>query len=275
MKKHNFSGKKVLITGASSGIGKALAEQFAMKGANLAVTALPAEKKTLVDFAKGLGEKYGIETWTFTTDLTEKGAPEKLYKDVNEKVGDIYALVNNAGTLCYGKSWEIDWELQMKTFTLNLHVPMRMMHLFVNDMVKRGSGVVFNTVSVSAFQPVPFKNMYGMSKAALQSWSQAMRVELKGTGVSVCTLNPPYTDTLLLMADGIPKKIRAYWITGLATPEWIAKKAIKAFEKGKFIYVPGLYAKFTHLVLVKFSPRRLVDFFFYHLLKGKKGGEVF
>jgi short-subunit dehydrogenase len=275
MKKHDFKGKNVLITGASSGIGRALAGEFAKRGANLGITGLPSEKKVLDDYAKELKGEYGIDVWTFPVDLIEKGAPEKLHKDVMKKMGEVYALVNNAGTLCYGNSWEIDWELQMKTFTLNLYVPMRMTYLFVGDMVKRGSGVVFNTCSVSSFQPVPFKNMYGMAKAGLLSWSRGIRVELKGTGVTVCTLNPPYADTALLKGDGIPKKIRAYWITGLVTPEWVARKAIRAFEKGKFLYVPGIYAKFIHLVLIKHSPRRFVDFCFYHLLKGKKGGEVF
>jgi hypothetical protein len=275
MKKHDFKGKKVLITGASSGIGRALAVEFAKRGASLAVTALPSEKKALDDFTKELKGEYGIDAWGFTTDLTEKGAPEKLHKEVKAKVGEVYALFNNAGTLCYGRSWEIDWELQMKTFTLNLYVPIRLSYLFANDMVKRGTGLILNTCSVSSFQPVPFKNMYGMSKAGLLSWSRGMRVELKGTGVTVCTLNPPYADTPLLRHEGIPKKIRAYWITGLVTPEWVAKKAVRAFERGSFLYVPGIYAKFIHLVLIRLSPRRLVDFCFYHLLKGKKGGETF
>jgi hypothetical protein len=72
--------------------------------------------------------------------------------------------------------------------------------------------------------------MYGMAKAGLLSWSRGMRVELKGTGVTVCTLNPPYADTALLRHEGIPKKIRAYWITGLVTPEWVAKKDEYHFE---------------------------------------------
>ena len=276
MKKHDFKGKNVVITGASTGIGRALAFEFAKRGANLAITALPNEKKILSDLAKGLEKDYKIKTWTYLTDLTKAGAPEKLHGEIKKDVKKVYTLVNNAGTVAYGKAWEIDWMRHQKTLELNLTVPTRLMYLFLPDMVKRGEGVIFNTSSVSALQPTPFHSVYGATKAGLQSLSQGLRAELRGTGVSVCTFNPPYTDTAILRVPGFPKKLRWYTIGGgLKTPEWVAKKVIRAFEKGKFMYLPGLWTKFIHLFLQRFSPRRLVDLVAYLSIQGGEGQDTY
>ncbi len=268
MKKYDFNGKTVLITGASKGIGKALAIEFAKRGANLALSALPKEADLLSGLGKELGESYGIKTWLFPVDLSEPSGLDELYEAVTREVGDIYALVNNAGIAAYGRVWESSWEPQLRTVQVNLVAPMRLMYLFLKDMVKKGEGVVFNTSSVAGLQPTPFHTVYGATKAALQSLSQGIRVELKGTGVTVCTLNPSYTDTDILKAEGFPEKLRWFSISGLSTPEWIAKKAIKAFEKGKFIYVPGVLTKFIHLFLIRVSPKRIVDAMSQRFLQG-------
>jgi hypothetical protein len=272
MKRHDFKDKKVLITGAAGGIGSALATEFAKRGARLLLAGIPAEKKALTDLARRLSKDHGVETRLFTVDLSTKGGPEKLYAAVKKEVGDIYALVNNAGAVAYGKVWELPWEPQERTLTVNLLVPLRLMHLFIPDMVKKGEGVVFNTASVQSFQPTPYHSVYCATKAGLQMLSQGIRTELRGTGVSVCTLNPPYTNTPMLRTKGFPKQVRFYKISGIKDPAWIAKKAIRAFEKDKFLYVPGLWAKFIHLVVIRFSPRRLVDYFNYYMLKGTKRG---
>jgi short-subunit dehydrogenase len=273
MKRINFKGKKVLITGASTGIGKALSVEFAKRGALLALSSLPAEKEDLANHAKELETNYHIKTWTFPVDLTKEEAPEHLYNQVKSAVGDIFALVNNAGTVAYGTFWETDWERQLKSFQINFYVPLGLMHLFLPDMIQRGEGVIFNTSSVSALQPTPFQSVYGATKAGLQSLSQAVRAELKAAGVkgvTVCTLNPPYIDTDLLKRDGYPEELRFYTISSKKSPEWLARKALKAFEKRKFLYVPGLWAAFIHLCLIKLSPRRLVDAASGFLMQGKK-----
>lgn len=269
MKKINFKGKKVLITGASTGIGKALSVEFAKRGALLALGSLPEENESLAKHAKELETDYNIKTWTFPMDLLAENGPENLHRQVKSTVGDIFALVNNAGTVAYGKFWETSWGRQLKSFQLNFYVPLRLMRLFLPDMIKQGEGVIFNTSSVSAFQPTPFQSIYGATKAGLQSLSEGVAAELKGTGVTICTLNPPYIDTDLLKRDGYPPDLRFYTISGKKSPEWLAQKAIKAFEKKKFFYVPDLRSFFIHDLLVRLSPRRLVNTVSRFFMQGK------
>jgi len=130
MGKINFKGKKVLITGASTGIGKALAREFAKRGASLALGALPSENALLASVAKDIEEKFHVKTWCFAMDLTAPDGPEQLYQSVKEKAGGIDVLVNNAGIAVYGRFWDQAWEPLEKTIKLNLHVPTRLMHLF-------------------------------------------------------------------------------------------------------------------------------------------------
>ena len=270
MNKINFAGRKVLISGASAGIGKALSLEFARRGANLALGSLPQEAEVLNKWAQELKGKFGIKTWVFRIDLLKEDGPDRLHREVNDTVGTPYALVNNAGTVAYGKFWETSWDRQADTLRLNLFVPMRLMYLFLPDMVKQGEGYVFNISSVSALQPTPFQTIYGASKAGLQSLSQAVRAELKGTGVKVCTLNPPYIDTRLLKTEGYPLDLRFYTISGKKSPEWLADKALKAFEKGRMMYIPGLMNQILHNLLVRLSPRVVVDEVSRFFLQGWK-----
>jgi uncharacterized protein len=266
----SFKDKVVLITGASAGIGRALSREFAMRGAHLAMGSLPEEKDDLAAWAFELESRFGVRTWTFPINLLDENGPERLYREVKEKAGNVYALVNNAGMITYGTFWEIPWERHLSTVRLNLLAPMRLMHLFLPDMLSRREGVVFNISSVAALHPTPFQNVYGATKAGLQSFSQATRAELRRSGVLVCTLNPPFIETRLLETEGYPQDLRYYSICGKKSPEWCARKAIEAFEKGKIMYIPGVVPNIIHNLLVRLSMRPVVDLVSWFFLQGRK-----
>jgi short-subunit dehydrogenase len=253
----NFNNKWVVITGASSGIGKALTECFAREGAHLILGSLPGEKHILEGIKDHLQKQYAIQAVTIYQDFAKPDGAEKFYDQCKKLQKQVYCLVNNAGIIAYGYFYELSHKQQQTLITINLMAYFSLMRLFIDDMIQQKEGVIINISSVSAFQPTPHHAVYGAVKAFVQSLSEAVDQECRGTGVSVHTINPSYTDTPLLKKNNFPDKIWWYHISGLAKPEDIARKAIKAVKKGKRLYVPGPMNTLIHLFLPRLLPRKL------------------
>lgn len=270
MAKMSFAGKWVVVTGGADGIGWALSREFAKKGARLVLGGLPSQAHLLQERKEELAKSFGSVVATIPLDLLADDGPERFYKLATEAAGsDVFALVNNAGTVAYGFFHKTDWQRQKATCLLNFYVPMALMRLFLPDLVEKGRGAVFNISSVAGLQPTPFQAVYGATKAGLQSLSQAVNSELSGTGVRVCTLNPPYIDTKLLKGD-YPPDLRFYTISGKQSTEWLAEKAIESFEEGRFMYVPGVSPKLIHLFMNRVFPRKAIDAVSRYMLQGWK-----
>lgn len=268
MDKINLRNKNVFITGASSGIGKELSKCFAEEGAHLVLSSHPGERKILLSWADELSRAYNIKTFAVTVDLAEPDGPEKVYQEAMKQMGNIDILVNNAGIISYGNFHEIPLETHKKIVSVNLNAYMVMMHLFASDMKKGKTGYIFNVSSVSAFLPTPKHAVYGATKAFVQSLSEALSTELKGTGVNVFTLNPGYTDTPLLKGKDFPDKLWFYYFTGKSNPREIAKQGVMSFKRGEKVFIPGKRLKFIFTFLIRITPRRLLGLVSSQMLKG-------
>ena len=271
MGKYDLRGKSVLITGASSGIGRELAACFAGEGSNLLLGSHPSEADILESWAAELRGRHGVETATFPVDLSEERGPERLHGAVKDRAGTPDVLVNNAGVICYGNFHEISLDRHDMLVKVNLVAYLKLMRLFLPDMVAVGGGRVLNVVSAAAFQPTVYHASYGAAKAFVQSLSEAVNEEVKGTGVKVFTFNPSYTDTPLLKGGGFPARIWWYNISGLSDPAVMARKAVKAFKKEKAVYIPGARNWFVHTILVRVTPRRLSNLLAYWVLRARDG----
>lgn len=271
MSAYSLKDKYVLVTGASSGIGKELSRAFAAEGAHCILGALPSEQLMIDAWAEELRRECGVKTWTAPVDLTEKDGPEQVYGRVLSVVPHLDVLVNNAGMMVYGDFHETDPRRIEQLFMVNAKAYMMLMRLVLPHMVARRQGRVLNVSSVSAFQPCAHHALYGATKAFVQSLSEAIAEELKGTGVRVCTLNPSYTDTPMLKGDDFPKKLWWYYISGLSSPAVIARHGVEAVKRGKMMHVPGVKNRIIHLLLPRLLPKRLASFVSYLVLQGVKG----
>ena len=170
----NFSGKNVLITGASSGIGLAMAKDFANRGANLILTARSEDK--LMQLAKDLSGK-GIKTHVFIEDISLPNSAQKLFNQVNAAELEVDVLVNNAGYGRWGNFDECPMEDYENMVHLNVTSLTELSYLFVDQMVKRGSGGIINVASTAAFFPIPYSAVYAATKAYVLSLSEALNFE--------------------------------------------------------------------------------------------------
>ena len=268
MGRYRLRDKYVLVTGASSGIGREIARCMAERGANLILGSLPDEVDALEDLARELADNHGVKTWTVAVDLAEDDGPLRVFEQVKRLTPHLDVLVNNAGLITYGHFWEMSPDKIDTILRVNVRAYMTLMRLFLPGMVQRGTGRILNVNSAASFSPTCFHAVYGAGKAFTQSLSGAVRAELRGAGVTVCALNPAYVDTPLLQSDGFPEKLHWYKIAGLQSPAKIAAKGVKALCRGKATYIPGLINWLSSVVLTRITPRRLQADISYLVLRG-------
>ncbi len=264
---YSLEGKKVFITGSSSGIGRELALECARLGAFCVLHSHPDGEDDLRKVSSLLEDITGVRAPWFTADLSLPEGPRQACEGVRALVDHVDVLVNNAGLMLYGNFHELGRDEQDRLFMVNARACMILMRLFLEDMVQRGSGRVLNVCSTSAFQPSAHHALYGATKAFIQSLSEGVQQELRGTGVSVHTLKPPYTDTPLLHGRDFPEKVLWYRIGGLMKPDDVARKGVRAFMRGKGLYIPGFRNRFIHLFLPRIMPRRLAAAISYYVLR--------
>ena len=187
-----------LITGASSGIGEALAQCFAHDGHRLVLVARSADK--LQALADALHAAHGTRVDVLPADLAQPGAAAALAAALQRRRRSIDVLVNNAGVLEQGAFTAIAAERHQELIALNVAGLTAMLSAFLPGMVRRGRGRVLNVASIAAFQPVPTLASYAATKAYVLSLTESLSEELQGSGVSITALCPGITATHMLAA---------------------------------------------------------------------------
>ena len=243
--------KWALITGASSGIGKALACELAARGYHLFLTA--RNPAALEQVAADCAREFGVRTETHPADLSDPAAVESLAGAVAGSPHPFGFLVNNAGFGVRGSFLNTDAGAELDMLEVQLAAMLKLTKAVAPGMTARKAGHILNVGSVYSFSPVPNQAVYGACKAFLFAFSAALREELKGTGVTVTALCPGVTQTEFRARAGIPEKSRA---SG-ATADEVARAAVRRTLRGDAVIIPG-FANRLFVFLARHAPLRLM-----------------
>ena len=237
----------VLITGASSGIGYELAKIYAKNGHNLVVVARNKDKLEILK--KEIFEEISknIKITVIENDLSLENAAERLYNQVKSEKLKINVLVNNAGVGIYGKFSEFDEETMKRNdamINLNIKAVVELTRLFLADMIKDGRGEVLNVSSVAAFMPGPLMSTYYASKAFVQSFTEAVREEMRNDvrtkNIKISALCPGPTATEFEKSSNLEES-SLFERMKVMSAKKVAEIGYKEFQKGKMIIIPGIF----------------------------------
>lgn len=249
----DFHGKWALVTGASSGIGLALARELAGRGAKLILTA--RRKGRLEALAAELGAK-GIVTHIVAAELNDPAAPQQIY-DATEGAGlAVDILVNNAGLGQYGAFHLSPAEQELSQVRVNCEAVVRLSRLFVPRMVERRQGWVLIVASTASFQPLPYLTTYAATKAFDRYFALGLAAEVAWFGVKVTALCPGTTESEFFEVA----HASAFRSRNLQSAEDVARLGIDALARGQRLIVPKGSGKFSAF-LVRFLPVGLITHF--------------
>ena len=230
--------QRALITGASSGIGEALAAEFAAGAYDLVLVARSEGK--LNSLAEALQSDHSVKVRVAPADLLKPGAAADLAETLKRSRLPLTALVNNAGVLEHGRFVDIPASKHQQLIDLNITGLTAMLSAFLPDMVDRGEGRILNVASIAAFQPVPALATYAATKAYVLSLTESLSEELRGSGVSVTALCPGVTATN--MVSSAQEKSGNLKIPDVVVGDVadVAAEGYRACQNGDVICVPGL-----------------------------------
>jgi uncharacterized protein len=228
-----WRGKWALVTGASAGIGEALAEELAAGEANLVLTA--RRKDRLDALAQRLTATYKIQTQVFLADLADPTAPEKILAFTRDKGIEIDLLINNAGFGKYGEFHSVPKERLLEMVQVNCSAVVHLTHLFLQGMVARRRGDILILASTASFQAVPYISTYAATKAFDLLFAEGLAEELKPYGIRVCALCPGSTESEFHVVAGQHKYIRR-----AETAQKVARTGLKSLAAGKSYVISGL-----------------------------------
>ena len=248
----NFRGRWALVTGASSGIGAALALELAVRGANLILTARRRDR--LEALAAELAAQ-GAQTRIVLADLNDPAAPQQIF-DATEADGlPVDILVNNAGLGQYGAFHASPIEQELSQVRVNCEAVVRLTRLFVPGMVERRRGWILVVASTASFQPVPYITTYAATKAFDRFFAQGLAAEVSRFGVKVTALCPGPTESEFFdvaRAGAFKRRVQP--------TAAVARIGIDALARGRHAVIPNFTGRLTAFV-TRFLPVPLITHF--------------
>ncbi|MGB6430533.1 MAG: SDR family oxidoreductase [Candidatus Acidiferrales bacterium] len=248
---NTWRGKWALVTGASAGIGKALATELAAGGANLVLTARRRDR--LEQLAAELSAKHGVRAEVCAADLGTPAAPREIFHFTASRGIDVDVLINNAGFGATGEFTAIPIERQLEMVQVNCAAVTHLTQLYLGGMVARRRGYVMILASTAAFQGVPYLSVYAATKGFDLLLAEGLAEEMRPYGVRVCALCPGQTESEFFQVAGTSANKRS----GKQTAEKVARTGLVALAKGKSFVISGVMNKLM-AESERLMPRRIV-----------------
>jgi short-subunit dehydrogenase len=232
-----------LVTGASAGIGAAIARELAARGHGLVLVARRRER--LLELADELSKAHGVRAEAIGCDLSKSASVARLPGRIESLGVDVEILVNNAGFATGGPFHEADPERELEQIRVLVEAVVALTSAYAPQMVQRGRGGILNIASTAAMQPLPYSAGYSAAKAYVLTFSEAIHEELRGLGVNVTALcpGPVRTDFWEIanwqVASGKSFE-RALPSPALISPEQAARAGVGGLASGSRVVIPGL-----------------------------------
>lgn len=238
--------KIAIITGASGGIGQIFVRELTKEALD-EIWVIGRNQERLLALKKEFGEKIV----PICKDLTDDANILSISDLLKEQAVSVLWLVNNAGIARMASTAEFSISEIKQTIDINCKAPAELINICIPFMEKGTK--ILNISSASAFQPVPYINLYAATKAFERSYSRALNAELKPSGITVTAVCPSWVDTEMLSKEINGKKVH---FPGIVAPDKVVKKALKDAKKGRDMSVCSLYVSWQHLI-VKLMPQKL------------------
>ncbi len=257
MGKIDFRDKWVVVTGASSGLGEAIAIELAEnEAANLIISARRVER--LEELKNRIESEFKREVIVIGSDLSDPESVKNLFKK-SVKKKDIYAIVNNAGMTDFNPAVLENFEKYQKIIEVNLISLIRLSLMFLNYFQKRGEGAILNITSMGAFFPLVYQGAYSASKHGAQVFTEILSKENKNKKITISSFAPGGIATEMLSSSGLDK-LRGPDDFFNWSAKKVAEKAVLSFKKKKLLSVPGFVYNFG-LILKRILPRKTLLYF--------------
>ena len=221
--------KTALITGASGGIGYELALLFARDGYDCILVARSQDK--LKGLAERLESEHRVKTLVLAKDLSRPSAVDEIFEEVTAASMHVDVLVNNAGFPVFGPFVNTDLQVELEMLQVNVIALTALTKLFLKGMVERRAGRILNLASTAAFLPGPLMAVYYASKAFVNSFTEALWYELRGSGVTATVSCPGPTATEFAEVAGTARSL--LFRLGAASAATVARQGYRAMMKGR------------------------------------------